>query len=178
MGEEVEYRTPRGAAAMMALLLSAFAGGAVYVALWTSEEDLLNARVRRGGGLVKMVEQTIGWNAFVLLVLGIALLLAIYAVSYWWRAVDGRPDVTIHADRLQFPPAIRPKDALFDEVKSWAIEQVHGAPSIRMMFEQPYWSLQGLVPRKSLKIEGKPALLEPFIEKLVHHPVLGPKRAR
>lgn len=176
MATDAEFRTPRGAAVALGVLLAALAAGAVYVALWTNEEDLLNARVRRGG-LVKMVEQAIGWDTFVLLMLGVAALLAIYAIAFLWRAVDRRPDVAIRTDRLEFHPAIRPRPASFDEVRSWTIERVQGAPSIRILFDQPYWSLMGLVPRKSLKIDGKQALLEPFIDQMAHHPVMGAKRA-
>lgn len=175
MTERAEFKLSRMSNALTGLGLLFLTACIFFVGFFVSESEFLGTRVRRGGGLLKLIEQTIGWELFVLLIAAFGLWAAVYAIVLLWKVADARPDVTAYEDRLEFHPAVRRSSASYDEVSHWLVEFVNGHPVLWIHFDEPYWSLQGLFKRKTLKLEGGREDLEPLFEFFAHHPTMAGK---
>ncbi|WP_152417347.1 hypothetical protein [Sandarakinorhabdus sp. AAP62] len=178
MSDQVIFKSKRTSNALLGISLFVLVGCVFYVALFTNEHDFLSTRVRRGGGLIKLIEQSIGWNAFVVLLILFSFWLTVYAIVALWKAIDGTPDVTAFPDRIEFHPSVRQSSALYDEISHWSIEIVSGHPVIWINFLESYWSLQGLFKRKTVKLEGSWEQLEPLVDFFSHHHDMGGKFVR
>ncbi|MFL6757513.1 MAG: hypothetical protein ACJ8EG_08050 [Sphingomicrobium sp.] len=178
MSEQAEFKLSRASNALTGLGLLFLTACILFVTLFVSESEFLGTRIRRGGGLVKLVEQTIGWELFVCLMIAFGLWVAVYAIVLLWKVIDARADVTAHTDRLEFHPAVRRSSASYDEDSHWLVEFVSGHPVLWIHFHEPYWSLQGLFKRKTVKLEGGREDLEPLFEYFAHHPIMMEKYVR
>jgi hypothetical protein len=98
-----------------------------------------------------------------------------YAVVSLWKAMDATPDVTAFEDRLEFHPAVRRSAATYDEISHWSVETVNGHPVLWIHFFEPYWSLQGLFKRRTVKLEGDRDQLMPLVDFFAHHPDMSEK---
>ncbi|WP_422059783.1 hypothetical protein [Sphingopyxis sp.] len=172
-----EFRSTRASNALTGLGLLSFTACVVYVGFFMNETEFLGTRARRGGFL-KIIEQTIGWELFVALLLAFAAWAAVYGVVSLWKAVDSTPDVTALPDRLEFHPAVRGAPASYSEISHWSVEIVSGHPVLWLHFHEKYWSLQGLWKRKTVKLEGDKEQVTPLFEFLCNHPIMREKFVR
>ena len=103
---------------------------------------------------MRLIEQTIGWNGFSILLVCFGLWGAFYSLVSFWKAVVSTPDVTALNDHLEFHPAVKLAPVEYEEISHWSIEFVSGHPVLWIHLFEPYWSLQGLFKRKTIKLEG------------------------
>ena len=104
--------------------------------------------------------------------------MAVYGVVSLWKAIDATPDVTAFENRLEFHPAVRRTHVQYNEISHWSIEIVSGHPVLWLYFNEPYWSLQGLFKRKTVKLEGGREDLEPLVNFFSRHPIMSGKFVR
>jgi hypothetical protein len=175
MTDQAEFKSGRWSNALTGLGLLLIPVGVFYLAMFSTEDEFLGTRVRRGGGLIKMIEQTIGWELFTILMLAFGLWAAIYSIVSIWKAVDGTPDVMALYDRLEFHPAVRRSPAQYDDISHWSVEIVSGHPVLWINFIDSYWSLQGLFKRKTVKLEGDREQLTPLVDYFSRHPIMREK---
>lgn len=147
----------------------------VSLPFWITEERFLGTRVRRGGGLIKMIEQTLGWELFSLLMVIFGVMLAMWSIASIWKLIDDTPDVTAHPDHLEFHPAVRREPATYDDITHWSVEWVQGHPVLWLHFSERHWSLQGIYPRTTVKLEGGTEDLEELFAYLVRNDAMRPK---
>ena len=177
MSERAEFRLSRASSAFTGLGLLFLTASVFFVALFSNEAEFLHTRVRRGGGIMKLIEQTIGWELFALLLILCGLWAAVYAVVSLWKAISPVADVTAYDDRIEFHPAVRRAAASYEDISHWSIEHVSGHPVVWLHFLEPYWSLQGLFKRKTVKLEGGKEDVEPLVQFFARHPVMSEKFA-
>lgn len=171
MPEVAEFKSSRSSNALVGLGLIALSGACLFF-LFASEEDFLQTRARRGG-ILKIIEQTIGWEAFLVLITLFGAWLIVYAIVHLWKAVDATPDVLARMDRIEFHPAVRRHAVAYDEISHWRVEMVSGHPVLWLHFFDGYWSLQGLFKRKTVKLEGDKDQLTPLVNFFAGHPVMS-----
>ena len=167
MDKVATYRSPDGPIAGIAILLSSF--GIMSIPLWMTEADLLGIDARRSGFL-KLLEQSIGWTGFCIVMVLIGARLAALGLSALWKFYIKKPDVTAHMDHLEFHPAIRRDSAAYEEVDSWRIHYKRGHPVLTIKFLDFFWSLQGNWPRKSLVLEGREEDFQEIVNFFSSHP--------
>jgi hypothetical protein len=172
-----EFRSDRSLNAKVGFGFPLFAVAIFYVALFGSEEQLLRSGVQRGGAFVKLIEQVIGWDLFSALMVAFGAWMLVYSVVSLWKAIDPTPDVSALADRLEFHPAVKRSASTYDDVSHWSVEIVSGHPVLWIHLRQPYWSLQGLFRRKTIKLEGSADELTPLMNYFSLHPVMRGKSA-
>lgn len=174
MQDVAEFKSSRASNAGLGLGLLAIFGCAAGLPFYASEDSFLHTHVRRGG-MMKLIEQTIGWPLFCVLMIAFGLWCAVYGVVHLWKAFDATPDVTAHNDRLTFHPAVKPSPANYEEIAYWKIELVSGHPVLWLHFHEAYWSLQGLFNRKTVKLEGGREKILPFAEFLFNNQHMAEK---
>jgi hypothetical protein len=172
--DQAVFKSGRVSSAFLGLGLLALVGCIGWMVLFMDEDRFLGSHTRRGG-IIKLIEASIGWPAFVVLMLLFGGWLTVYAAVSLWKALDGTADVTAMPDALHFHPAVRGSPASYDELSHWRIEMVSGHPVLWLHFHQAYWSLQGLVKRKTVKLEGGQEDLEPLVNYFSRHPVMNGK---
>lgn len=131
--------------------------------------------MRRGGGIMKLIEQTIGWNVFSVLMIAFGVWAGIYAIVSLWKAIDTTPDITAYSDHLSFHPAVKKSKLSYEDVSYWSVEYVSGHPVLWIHLLEPYWSLQGLWKRKTVKLEGDKEQLTPMFEYFSRHEIMREK---
>lgn len=178
MSEPAQFKGARTGNFFVGIGLLLIPAGALYIALFSNEDQFLHTRVRRGGGIIKMIEQTIGWELFIFLMLLFGAWAMVYSIVSLWKVINTTPDVTAHPDHLEFHPAVRSSAASYDEISHWSIEFVSGHPVLWIHFYEAYWSLQGLFKRKTIKLEGNKEQLTPLFEFFSRHPIMNQKFAR
>ena len=65
--EQAVFKSTRIANGFLGVGLLVLAGCVSYIVLFIDEDQFLHTRTRRGGGLMKLIEQTIGWEFFIVL---------------------------------------------------------------------------------------------------------------
>ena len=175
--DQAVFKSGRVSSAFLGLGLLAIVGCVGWLVVFMGEDRFLATHARRGG-IIKLVEQLIGWPAFVVLMLLFGGWIAVYSIVSLWKAFDGTADVTATPDGLQFHPAVRRTPATYDELLYWRIEIVSGHPVLWLHFDRSYWSLQGLFKRKSVKLEGRRKDLEPLVNYFSRHPIMHRKFIR
>jgi hypothetical protein len=175
MIEHADFKSTRGSNLLLGLGLLIIPVSTFYIALFGNEDEFLGTRVRRGGGVMKLIEQTIGWELFAALLVAFGLWAAVYSVVSLWKAFDSTPDVRAYPDRVEFHPAVRRAPARYDEISHWSVEFVNGHPVLWIHFIEPYWSLQGLFRRRTVKLEGDKQQLEPLADYFARHWDMGEK---
>lgn len=178
MSEPAMFKGTRVANLALGLGFPLITFATFYLALYGNEAEFLQTRVRRGGGLIKLIEQSIGWGPFATLMLLFGCWCGVYGLVSLWKAVDSTPDVTAHQDQLEFHPAVRRATATYDEISHWCVEIVSGHPVLWIHFNEPYWSLQGLFRRKTVKLEGGKEQVGPLFEYFANHPIMSGKFVR
>lgn len=171
---KAEFKSSRFSNGVVGIGLLLLAAVIVAIPLMATEEEFLGSRARRGGFL-KLVEQSIGWELFTALLVGFAVWCAIYGIVHLWKALNTTPDVTALPDRLEFHPAVRRSPASYDEISHWSIGSESGNPVLWLHFHEPYWSLQGIYKRRTVKLEGGKREIEPLAYFFADHPVMGGK---
>lgn len=149
---------------------------AIYIAFFLNEDVLLETHARRGG-IMKLIEQSIGWVPFSILLLLFGAWATVYSIASFWKLADSTPDLTAYLDRIEFHPAVRRRSASYDEISHWRIEIVSGHPVLWIHFRRAYWSLQGLFRRRTVKLEGDREQLTPVVTFFSYHPVMSQKFA-
>lgn len=167
--ECVEFSQPRMGVISAIIGFTILVGGPLYVALFMDEHEFLHAKMRRGGRIVKAIEQSVGWDNFAILTLAFALFTTVVFVVVLWKITDNTPDITAYHDRLYFHPAVRFNSANYDDISRWNVERSGGKSVLCIEFHESYWSLQGLYKRKNLKIESGSDELKPLTEFFSHH---------
>lgn len=167
--DQAEFKSSRTSNILMGLGLIGLAGLIIWLPLYMSEEEFLNTRVRRGGGLIKMIEQTIGWELFSKLMLLFGVWCFVYGVVSLWKFFNTSADVTAFSDHIEFHPAVRRSSATYNDISHWRIEFVNGHPVLWLHFHEAHWSLQGLFKRKTIKLEGDKDQLSPLVEFFSQH---------
>lgn len=175
MEDKAEFKLSRGSSALTAVGLSFLTCCILFLPLYADEQRFLGTHIRRGGGLLKLIEQTIGWHAFVALMLLFGGWSAVYTVVTFWKVLDPTPDVTALPKELQFHPVVRRTPASYGEVSHWTIEIVSGHPVLWIHFLEPYWSLQGLFKRRTIKLEGGREEISPLVSFFTRHPIMARK---
>lgn len=182
MTDTAEFRAKRSEHLISAGLASVMSAAMFGAALTGTEDRLLQSRPRRGGGIVKLIEQTIGWDLFVMLMLTIGIVAAVaslyFAVLFAWTTFDRRPDVRALQDRVEFHPALKASSTTYDQVLYWAVANDHGFPALVIHLKSGYWSFKGLLKRKTIRLEDKRERLEPLIGYFLRHPGMSAKFAR
>lgn len=174
MADKAEFRSTRVSNLMTGVGLLALTGCFLFIIGFVSESEFLGTRARKSG-IFKILEQAIGWEAFSFLMACFALWTFVYSFVHMWKGVDATPDVTAFPNHIEFHPAVRRTPAKYEDVSHWSIEQVSGHPVVSIFFEEPYWSLQGLVRRKTVKLEGSGEQLTPLVGYFVNHPTMSLK---
>ena len=164
------YRSPDGPIVGIGILL--FSLGIMSIPLWMTEADLLGSHARRSG-FMKLLEQSIGWTGFCIVMFLFGAWLAASGLSALWKFLVKKPDVTAHMDHLEFHPAIRRDNAAYEEVENWKIHFASGHPVLTINFLDPFWSLQGKWPRKSLVLEGGKEDLQEIVNFFSSHPYMA-----
>lgn len=175
MSDVAEFRSSRGYNALLGIGLAALAVVTAGLPFYASEQEFLGTRIRRGGGILKLIEQTIGWQLFTILMVAFGLWLAVYGVVHLWKAIDTTPDVSARQDQVDFHPAVRGSSASYHEISHWRLEFVSGHPVLWIHFHEPYWSLQGLFKRTTVKLEGGKEQIEPLVNFFARHEDMGQK---
>lgn len=173
MGDSASFRSPDGPLTGIGVVLLGLLTASVPI--WLTEDGFLGARVRRGGGLLKMIEQTIGWPMFSLLMCLFGLWLIAMGAAILWKATDKKPDVTAYPDRIEFHPAVRREATSYDDLRSWSVRNASGHPVVTLRFYDKYWSLKGIFPRTSIVLEGGREDLEDLVNYLDRHPLARDK---
>ena len=174
MFEQAEFKSTRASNGVLGIGLLLLFGCILYVTLFGSEDELLGAHVRRGG-IIKLIEQAIGWPLFVALMLAFGTWVAAHGIASLWKAIDARPDVTARGDRLDFHPAVKGSASDYEDISHWSVRFEEGNPVVWIHFFDPYWSLQGFFKRRTLKLEGSREQLEPIVNFFGTHPVMAEK---
>ena len=157
----------------MGVGLTLLAAVALSLPIIATEEEFLGARVRRGG-IIKLIEQSIGWEAFVVLIVLFALGMLRLGIISFWKAVNDKPDLLASPERLEFHPSLRRFSASYDDIESWSIQTANGF-SLRLRFLSPHWSLQNIFGRRVIKIAADRRCLVLVAEYFDRHPVMSEK---
>lgn len=173
MEERATYKSPDGPFTGLFLVVLGFV--MVSLPIWMTEADFLGTRVRRGGGIMKLIEQSIGWTGFSLLMGLIGLWCAAMGICALWKGLNRTPDVTAYPDRLEYHPAVRRDDTTYEEVSHWGVHFASGHPVITLHFYDSYWSLQGKWPRTTMVLEGGKEDLEQLFNYFAQHPIMSQK---
>jgi len=173
-----EFKSKRSSNFFIGLGLLLIPAGVAYLVFFSSEDEFLHTRVRRGGGLMKLIEQSIGWETFCFLMLAFAVWAIAYSAVSFWKVFDGTADVTAYDDHVEFHPAVKSVAATYDDISHWNVQMVSGHPVLWIHFFDTYWSLQGLYPRGTVKLEGSAEELEPLITYFSDHVQMREKFAR
>lgn len=173
MAESASFKSPDGPVTGFFLVLLGLL--TTSLPIWMTESDFLGTRVRRGGGLIKLIEQTIGWPGFTLLMGLFGLWLTAMGVVGLWKVINSKPDVTAYPDRIEYHPAVRRDTTSYDDLYSWSIHAASGHPVVTLRFHDNYWSLKGIIPRKSIVLEGGNEDLEELVNYLDRHPIARDK---
>lgn len=172
MANFAEFKSRRSSNALLGLGLLLIPVSTFYIAFFGSEGQLLGTRGRRGSGFLKLIEQTIGWDMFVVLMIVFGLWGIVYSIVLLWKAIDSTADVKALYEGLEFHPAVKNSPTSYDEVSHWSIEMVSGHPVVWIHLNESYWSLQGLFKRKTIKLEGDREQLMPLVDYFSHHPAM------
>ena len=146
-----------------------------WLPLYMTEDDFLHTRVRRGGGIIKLIEQTLGWELFSILMFVIGFSVAVMGLVSLWKAINTKPDARVLETHLEFHPAVHRHDLDYQDVSHWSIKFSNGHPVLWLHLLEPYWSLQGLYKRKTIKLEGDKDQLGPIVDFLLRHPIMSLK---
>lgn len=174
MDHQAEFRSSRFTNTFLGVGLLALSACAFFLPFYSSEKDVLNSHVRKGG-IIKLIEQAIGWETFSVLMMLFGVWLAIYGIVSLWKALDPRPDVAAGSERMEFHPAVKRNASSYGEVSHWRVEIVSNNPVLWIHLFEPYWSLQGLFKRKTIKLEGGHDQIAPLAEYFARHPVMSEK---
>jgi hypothetical protein len=158
-------------------LRDALVGIAIMVIFWfvapgTSESDLLTSHAR-GAGLMIMIEQAIGWQAFRLLGVLAMVAVAWFVVITLWKFLDRRPEVVLAHDSIAFHPAILGTRLLYGDLTGWSYKAGGKHSSLTFHLKERRWSPQGVVPRRAVSVVGSDERLDPLVEFLSAHPAFG-----
>jgi hypothetical protein len=167
-----EFKTSVSSNLLTGIGLAVLSIGGVYWVTHTTEADLLNSHSRKGG-IVKLIEQIIGWDLFVILIISLAVLGLAYAVVSCWKAVDKKPDVSVFDDHLEFHPAVRMSPAGFDEISHWSAKKEEDNFEMKIHFRESFWSLQNIVSRSFIKLQGKDPEISGILDFFDQHPLLS-----
>lgn len=178
MSDFAEFKSTRLSNFLLGIGLLIIPISTFYISFFGNEEKLLETRVRRGGGFIKLIEQTIGWELFVVLMIAFGIWGGVYSFVSIWKAIDAKPDVKALPDRLEFHPAVKRSSVSYDEVSHWSIEIVSGNPVVWIHLNEAYWSLQGLFKRKTIKLEGDREQVAPIVEYFSRHSTMNGKFVR
>ncbi len=143
--------------------------GAMLLSLWhahwvthSTEADLMDVNSRMAV-YIKLIEQLIGWDYFVISVLIIAVIGMIFGIIYtagsFWRVVNSTPDIAVFDDYLEFHPAVRLSPARLSEVSHWSIETDKNLQKMRIYFFKSFWSMENIFAGNSIEIEGSEAAI-------------------
>lgn len=150
-----------------------FTAGLFWLAEFGSEKDLLKSHAR-GGGIVKLIEQLIGWELFSTMVLIAGFACAVATFFFLWKTVYTKPDLQAFDDGIDFHPAVKFTGVSYEDVDHWKVTKEDGLV-LTLQLHDSYWSLKGIVPRKTLKFERSEAELRPIVLFWYNHPVMGGK---
>lgn len=175
MPEQAEFKSSRTSNALLGLGILIIPVSTFYIAMFANEDEFLGTRVRRGGGLIKGIEQTIGWELFAILMIAFGVWGGIYSIVSFWKAIDPTPDVTAFQNGLEFHPAVRRSAVAYDDVSHWTVHFVSGHPVLTIYLFESYWSLQGLFKRRTVKLEGDKEQLAPLVDYFSRHQIMGEK---
>jgi hypothetical protein len=167
-----EFKTSYSSNLLTGVGLTVLSIGSVYWVTHTTEADLLNSHSRKGG-IVKIIEQVIGWDFFVLLVVLFAVLGLAYALASCWKTIDKTPDVSAFDEHLEFHPAVRMSPAGFDEISHWSARREEENFEMKIHFRESFWSLQNIASKSYLKLEGKQSEISDVLNFFTHHPTLS-----
>jgi hypothetical protein len=166
----VEVRSSR--IGNVVLGLAAVGGVAVIVSmviLW-DDDSLFFARDTRQPGIIKGFERLIGWEAFIALLAIAAVFFLFAAAVRFWKASDATAEVTATPTGLEFHPAVR-RPASYADVVEWSCDGTR----LSIRFHEAYWSLQGIFPRRCVRVYGSRQKLEPLADYLRKQPGMKDK---
>jgi hypothetical protein len=175
MSDYTEFKSSRSSNLRTGLCLLLIPISTFYIALFLNEEDILATQGTRAARVVKDIEQAIGWELFVILLVAFGIWIGICAIVLLWKAIDPKADVKVLPDRLEFHPAVKSSSVLYDEVSHWSIHLVNGIHMISIHLEKSYWSLQGLFKRKTIWLKGDKEQLTQITEYFSRHTVMSGK---
>jgi hypothetical protein len=167
-----EFKTSTSSNLLTGIGLGLLSIGGIYWVTHTTEADLLNSHTRKGG-IVKLIEQIIGWDLFVILIILLAILALAYAAVSCWKAVDKKPDVSAFDEHLEFHPAVRMSPAGYDEISHWSAKKEEDHFEMKIHFRESFWSLQNIVSKTFIKVEGKEAEISDILNFFDQHPLLS-----
>lgn len=147
--------------------------GILTLPLWMTESDFLATRVRRGGGILKLIEQTIGWTTFSVLMMLLGVWCITLGFAALWKLFNRQPDLRAQSDKIEFHPALRRKSAKYNDIDYWTLHFASGHPVVTIYFVEKFWSLQSMWPRRSMVLEGGREDLEGLVEFFLHHPYMS-----
>lgn len=171
MEDHAIYRSPDGP--ITGLILFVIGCSTLALPLWVSESDFLGTRIRRGGALIKLIEQTIGWTAFTILMMMFAVWCITVGIAAFWKMINSEPDVRADGDQIEFHPALRREPARCNEIDYWTLHFASGHPVLTIYFFEKFWSLQSKWPRKSMTLEGGREDLEDLVQFFSNHPYMS-----
>jgi hypothetical protein len=169
---KAEFRTSFVGNLLTGIGLALLSIGGVYWVTHGTEADLLNSHSRKGG-IVKLIEQIIGWDLFVVLIIVLAILGFIYAAVSCWKAIDKKADVAAFDDHLEFHPAIRMSPAGYDEISHWSAKREKDNFEMKIHFHESFWSLQNIVNKSFIKLEGSDTEISGILDFFGQHPTLS-----
>jgi hypothetical protein len=172
MNEQATFRGDRNL--ILAFFMLLLGVGCFIFPFFFNEDDILSSRARRSG-ILKLIEQTVGWELFCLLILVFGAWALAMGIAVLWKAIDSTPDVTATYEGMTFHPAVRRTPASYEDVDYWKIEIVSGHPVVWIYLFDSYWALQGMFPRKTVKLEGSREDLEPIVAYFDSHPEMAAK---
>jgi hypothetical protein len=170
--EKVEFRTSFGSNLLTGIGLALLSIGGIYWVTHGTEADLLNSHSRKGG-IIKLIEQVIGWDLFVILIIILAIVGLVYAIVSFWKAIDKKPDVAAFDDHLEFHPAIRMSPAGYDEISHWSAKREKDNFEMKIHFRESFWSLQNIVSKSFIKLEGSDSEISDILNFFSQHPTLS-----
>jgi hypothetical protein len=167
-----EFKTSVSSNLLTGVGLSVLSVGGVYLVTHMTEADLLNTHSRRGG-IVKLIEQIVGWDLFVILIILLAILGLAYAVVSCWKVVDKKPDVSAFDEHLEFHPAVRMSPASYDEISHWSAKKEDDNFEMKIHFRESFWSPQNIVSKSFIKLQGNDSEISEILDFFDQHPLLS-----
>lgn len=183
MPDYVEFRMPRAQQIFSGILFLGLSPIFFMMVFFYSEAEFLNKRTTGKGGILKLLEQIIGWEAFTVLMTAIGVYFLYIALTAIRAGISRTPNVMAFREHMKFHPTVKTSPVSYDNVVSWSFGP-HRSQSIltkhwfclSFHLDQPYWSKRLLIRRKKLEFACRKEQFHSIVEFLSQHPVMGPKR--
>lgn len=183
MPEYAEFRTSRPLNILIGTMMLPITVLTFNKVFFGNEADFLNGGWGRRARLFHGIEQAVGWDGFRILLVFAGIILALLSITAIWKGISRIPDAKAFRNHIEFHPGIKETPIRYEEVVSWSVGPFmrqsifwRNGQILSIRLKRPYWSFQTAFWQKRMRLVGSSERLDPIIEFLSQHPVMGPKR--